>query len=329
MTDTTSRCAICDWPLHERVEDGCTADSCSYRPRRATIAQEWRAALAQERRAALARGETAAATAPAAPPTKERWAPVKQIPGFSFPPRVPWALSERAWSQYAAFGHENQSHERLCERGGFDPVELVSLLHGRNPFRGSTPNPTPEEVAKVRDEIEGVAALRAKAEKAEAERDAALARVAAEAGNDLAAWAADLDAAESRNTTLRAERDTALTAATSLNAELARLREALDRPTSERLGTCPKCGHPVVDAPGRQVWCQLCTTNAAIADADAALAELREARARAFDEAVALIEKERTHEGPRNASGLEAENFDRGLATAADVIRAAIARGGR
>lgn len=26
------RCQICEWPLAEKIEDGCTIDSCSYRP---------------------------------------------------------------------------------------------------------------------------------------------------------------------------------------------------------------------------------------------------------------------------------------------------------
>lgn len=26
------RCPICDWPLHERQEDGCVEGNCSYRP---------------------------------------------------------------------------------------------------------------------------------------------------------------------------------------------------------------------------------------------------------------------------------------------------------
>lgn len=32
MTDKIIRCAICDWPISERTEDGCTLLSCSFRP---------------------------------------------------------------------------------------------------------------------------------------------------------------------------------------------------------------------------------------------------------------------------------------------------------
>ena len=35
----TPRCMVCNWPLHERPEDGCTAASCSYRPERNS--DEW------------------------------------------------------------------------------------------------------------------------------------------------------------------------------------------------------------------------------------------------------------------------------------------------
>lgn len=27
-----ARCEICDWPLHDTIDKGCTAESCSYRP---------------------------------------------------------------------------------------------------------------------------------------------------------------------------------------------------------------------------------------------------------------------------------------------------------
>lgn len=32
-TDDESRCAVCAWPLAERIEDGCTRGNCSHRPR--------------------------------------------------------------------------------------------------------------------------------------------------------------------------------------------------------------------------------------------------------------------------------------------------------
>ena len=62
-------------------------------------------------------------------------------------------------------------------------------------------------------------------DEARRERDEALSRVAAEAGKDLAAWAADLDAAEAAHARLVAERDEA-------RAEVERLRAA--RPAANR-----------------------------------------------------------------------------------------------
>jgi hypothetical protein len=44
---------------------------------------------------------------------------------------VPWDVSREAWKEYAAQGHGNQSHERLCERGGFAASELAILLYER------------------------------------------------------------------------------------------------------------------------------------------------------------------------------------------------------
>lgn len=44
---------------------------------------------------------------------------------------VPWDVSAEAWKEYAAQGHGNQSHERLCERGGFAASELAILLYQR------------------------------------------------------------------------------------------------------------------------------------------------------------------------------------------------------
>lgn len=47
--DDESRCAVCGWPLKERVEDGCTRGNCSHRPRPERLyaperaAREWQA----------------------------------------------------------------------------------------------------------------------------------------------------------------------------------------------------------------------------------------------------------------------------------------------
>jgi hypothetical protein len=91
---------------------------------------------------------------------ERKTAPIQGERGVAFPGRVPWVISARAWGQYAALGHGDQSHERLCERGGFGVYELVHLLNGRNPYR-QIPLPTAEEIAAVRDECEGLTDLRA------------------------------------------------------------------------------------------------------------------------------------------------------------------------
>jgi hypothetical protein len=57
----------------------------------------------------------------------ERSAPV-QTAGLR---SVPWEVSAEAWKEYAAQGHGDQSHERLCERGGFGAAELAILLYDR------------------------------------------------------------------------------------------------------------------------------------------------------------------------------------------------------
>lgn len=44
---------------------------------------------------------------------------------------VPWDVSAEAWKEYAAQGYGSQSHERLCERGGFGAAELAILLFER------------------------------------------------------------------------------------------------------------------------------------------------------------------------------------------------------
>jgi hypothetical protein len=89
----------------------------------------------------------------------ERTAPVQPSRGIPFPTEVPWRFHERAWSQYAAAGHGRQSAERMAERGGFGVVELVTCLLGRDYNRIGYPDfvLSPEDIAKVRDEIEGAA----------------------------------------------------------------------------------------------------------------------------------------------------------------------------
>jgi hypothetical protein len=60
--DTIKRCRVCDWPLRERVQDGCTAASCSYRPEEGSAEY----ARIKARRAFLDRhAEFYAATTPA------------------------------------------------------------------------------------------------------------------------------------------------------------------------------------------------------------------------------------------------------------------------
>lgn len=109
----------------------------------------------------------------------ERWrasgAPVQSTRGHPFPPRIPWHFHERAWSVYAAAGHGDQSAVRLAERGGFGVLEVVACL-ALGTYPADYGKITVEHVAAVRAEIEewtsGNDALRGRAEKAEAERDA-------------------------------------------------------------------------------------------------------------------------------------------------------------
>lgn len=48
---------------------------------------------------------------------------------------VPYWLAEIAYKQYSALYGGSQSLERLCERGGFCPVELAEFLSGGS-FKG-------------------------------------------------------------------------------------------------------------------------------------------------------------------------------------------------
>lgn len=67
-----------------------------------------------------------------------------------FPTRVPWSMSARAWDAYAAAGHGDQSHERLCERGGFGVGELVACILGRGYSSRAIGSVTAEDIAAVR-----------------------------------------------------------------------------------------------------------------------------------------------------------------------------------
>lgn len=65
-----------------------------------------------------------------------RKAPVQRGEGS-----VPWEVSAEAWKEYAALGHD-QSHERLCARGGFSVEEIAVLLYQRiKRLEGSPPSP--------------------------------------------------------------------------------------------------------------------------------------------------------------------------------------------
>jgi hypothetical protein len=44
---------------------------------------------------------------------------------------VPFDVSAEAWKEYAAQGHGSQSHERICQRGGWGAAELAILLYER------------------------------------------------------------------------------------------------------------------------------------------------------------------------------------------------------
>jgi hypothetical protein len=57
-----------------------------------------------------------------------RTAPVQIGYGEGF---VPWEISAEAWKEYAAQGHGSQSHERICERGGWGASEMAILLFER------------------------------------------------------------------------------------------------------------------------------------------------------------------------------------------------------
>lgn len=107
-------------------------------------------------------------TAPVQPHRRHRGVfPPGHVPSFRdydipFPTQIPWIIHARAWSAYAAAGHGSQSAERLAERGGFGVLELVACLTPEIGYRAEHMHRLTEaDVARVRDECEGITALRA------------------------------------------------------------------------------------------------------------------------------------------------------------------------
>jgi hypothetical protein len=98
--------------------------------------------------------ELAEKTAPIQPHRQIRGA--KGINGrcIPFPTRVPWVMHERAMSSY----RYGQSAERMAQRGGFGVLEFVACL--TIGYDGDYETITDEMIAKVRDEAEGLTALR-------------------------------------------------------------------------------------------------------------------------------------------------------------------------
>lgn len=84
--------------------------------------------------------------------------------------------------------------------------------------------------------------------------------------------------------------------------EVAELRLALDRPTGEKLGRCRGCQRPVIDAPGRTVWCSSCTADMAIKDKDDA--ERRLERAEDALQNVRMLAMRMRRTDPENAAHL-------------------------
>lgn len=84
--------------------------------------------------------------------------------------------------------------------------------------------------------------------------------------------------------------------------EVAELRLALDRPTGEKLGRCRGCQRPVIDAPGRTVWCSSCTADMAIKDKDDA--EQRLERAENALQNVRMLAMRMRRTDPENAAHL-------------------------
>ena len=89
---------------------------------------------------------------------KQTWAPVQRArwtpAAFNFPTRVPWAMSAKAWEAYAAEGHGDQSHERLCERGGFGVEEFCACILGRGYTMQGIASIVPEDIERVRAMVE-------------------------------------------------------------------------------------------------------------------------------------------------------------------------------
>lgn len=51
-----------------------------------------------------------------------------------YPSTIPWWLAEEAYKKYVKlFGTDLQTLERIAERGGFGPYELIKLLRKESP----------------------------------------------------------------------------------------------------------------------------------------------------------------------------------------------------
>ena len=62
------------------------------------------------------------------------WRPVSDDPQRQFPIQevglIPWSVAERAYARYAQLHGNEQTIERMAERGGFGLAELGYLLRG-------------------------------------------------------------------------------------------------------------------------------------------------------------------------------------------------------
>lgn len=58
-------------------------------------------------------------------------APVQKIQAYTGGGQIPRVVAEEAYKEYAAQYGNEQSFERLCERGGFGAEELAILLYER------------------------------------------------------------------------------------------------------------------------------------------------------------------------------------------------------
>jgi hypothetical protein len=58
-------------------------------------------------------------------------APMQRSQTYSGDFQIPRIVAEEGYKEYAAQHGTSQSFERLCERGGFTPAELATLLFNR------------------------------------------------------------------------------------------------------------------------------------------------------------------------------------------------------